>query len=53
VVHSVVPASEAPEVSGQPLELLEPFLALTPEERFDLVARKDSAFNQPAPPPPS
>lgn len=47
VVHSVVPALDADEVSGYGLELLEPFAALTPEQRFDLVSRKDSPFNQP------
>lgn len=46
VVHSVVPASDGIEVSGRGTELLEAFLALTPEERFDIVSRKDSALNQ-------
>lgn len=47
VVHSVVPAVEAEEVSGYGLELLEPLAALSREELFDLVSRKDSPFNQP------
>lgn len=46
VVHSVVPASDAAEVSGYGLEMLEPFRALSPEERFDMVARKDSPLNK-------
>ncbi|UUW88884.1 metallophosphoesterase [Pimelobacter simplex] len=51
VVHSVVPATDAVEVSGRGEELLEAFLALTPAERFDLVARKDSPLNaEPAEP---
>ncbi|WP_377322407.1 phosphodiesterase [Pimelobacter simplex] len=45
VVHSVVPATDATEVTGRGEELLEAFLALTPAERFDLVARKDSPLN--------
>lgn len=46
VVHSVVPALDADEVSGYGLEMLEPFRALSPAERFDMVARKDSPLNQ-------
>lgn len=42
VVHSVVPAMDAVEVSGYGLDMLEPFTALTREERFELVSRKDS-----------
>ncbi|TWH01508.1 putative phosphohydrolases [Nocardioides sp. J9] len=49
VVHSVVPAVDGPEVSGYGLEMLEPFRALTPEQRFDMVARKDSPLNTPPP----
>ncbi|GAA4823159.1 metallophosphoesterase [Nocardioides caeni] len=47
VVHSVVPATDGIEVSARGTELLEAFLALTPEERFDLVSRKDSPLNLP------
>ena len=47
VVHSVVPASDAVEVSGYGLEMLEPFRSLTPEQRFDMVSRKDSPLNAP------
>lgn len=46
VVHSVVPSLDADEVSGYGLEMLEPFRALSPEERFDMVARKDSLLNK-------
>ncbi|KRB73242.1 3',5'-cyclic-nucleotide phosphodiesterase [Nocardioides sp. Root190] len=45
VVHSVVPALDAVEVSGYGLEVLEPFRAMTPAERFDMVSRKDSPLN--------
>lgn len=47
VVHSVVPALDGPEISGHGLEMLEPFNALTPAERFDMVSRKDSLLNRP------
>ena len=47
VVHSVVPAADAVEVSGYGLEMLEPFRSLTPEQRFDMVSRKDSPLNAP------
>jgi hypothetical protein len=47
VVHSVVPATDAAEVSGYGLEMLEPFRELTPEQRFDMVSRKDSPLNAP------
>ncbi|MFW6870339.1 metallophosphoesterase [Nocardioides sp. CPCC 206347] len=47
VVHSVVPALDGPEVTGHGLDMLEPFNALTPAERFDMVSRKDSLLNKP------
>lgn len=47
VVHSVVPAADAVEVSGYGLDMLEPFRSLTPEQRFDMVSRKDSPLNAP------
>lgn len=50
VVHSVVPAMDGPEVSGHGLEMLEPFNAMTPAERFDMVSRKDSLLNRPPAP---
>lgn len=46
VVHSIVPALDSPEISGYGLEMLEPFRALTPRERFEMVARKDSPLNR-------
>jgi 3',5'-cyclic AMP phosphodiesterase CpdA len=45
IVHSVIPIPEAPEVSGQPAELREALDALSPEERRDIISRKDSDFN--------
>jgi 3',5'-cyclic-AMP phosphodiesterase len=42
VVHSVVPIQDGPEVSGYGLEMAAPFEALSAQERFDLVSRKDS-----------
>jgi 3',5'-cyclic AMP phosphodiesterase CpdA len=42
VVHSVVPIHDGAEVSGYGLEMAAPFDALSVEERFDLVSRKDS-----------
>ncbi|KRF16691.1 3',5'-cyclic-nucleotide phosphodiesterase [Nocardioides sp. Soil797] len=42
VVHSVVPVPEAPEVSGFPADVAAELEKLSPEERFDLVSRKDS-----------
>jgi Icc protein len=45
VVHSVVPIPEAPEVSGQPAAVAEALEALSPEERREIISRKDSDFN--------
>ena len=50
VVHSVVAAADAVEVSGYGLEMLEPFQALSPRERFEMVSRKDSPLNRPPDP---
>jgi 3',5'-cyclic AMP phosphodiesterase CpdA len=47
IVHTVVPLAEAPEVSGQPASLREALDALSPEERRDILSRKDSDFNLP------
>ncbi|WP_203337449.1 metallophosphoesterase [Nocardioides limicola] len=47
VVHSVVPATDGPEVSGYGLEMLEPFLALTPQQRFEMVSHRNSPLNRP------
>ncbi len=44
-VHTVIPIPEAPEVSGQPGALREALEALSPEERREIVSRKDSDFN--------
>jgi 3',5'-cyclic AMP phosphodiesterase CpdA len=47
IVHSVIPIPEAPEVSGQPATMREPLEALSPEERREIISRKDSDFNNP------
>jgi 3',5'-cyclic AMP phosphodiesterase CpdA len=44
VVHSVVPATDAVEVTGYGLDVQAPFEALSAAERFDLVSRKDSGL---------
>jgi 3',5'-cyclic AMP phosphodiesterase CpdA len=46
VVHTVLPLAEAVEVTGHPLDVLAQVEALTPEERRDLISRKDSPLNQ-------
>jgi Icc protein len=45
LVHTVIPVFDAPEVSGQPAALREALDALSPEERREIVSRKDSDFN--------
>jgi Icc protein len=52
VVHTVVPLAEAREVTGFPSDVVAQVEALSPEERRDLLSRKDSAFytGQAAPP---
>jgi 3',5'-cyclic AMP phosphodiesterase CpdA len=42
VVHTVVPVDEAPEVSGFPSDVRAQVEALTPDERRELLSRKDS-----------
>lgn len=42
VVHTIVPLAPAPEVSGFPAEVRAQVEALTPEQRRDLLSRKDS-----------
>jgi Icc protein len=44
VVHSVVPLAEAPEVSGYPSDVVAQVEALSPEERREILSRKDSGF---------
>lgn len=48
VVHTVVPVGDEPEVYGQPAELLDALISLSPHEQFELVARKDSPIYGPA-----
>ncbi|WP_183095256.1 metallophosphoesterase [Nocardioides stalactiti] len=45
IVHTVIPLAEAPEVSGQPGEARALLDALSPEERREIISRKDSDFN--------
>jgi 3',5'-cyclic-AMP phosphodiesterase len=45
VVHSVVPAPMAPEVDGFGTDVAPLLEAMSPEERRDLVSRKDSPLN--------
>ena len=45
VVHSVVPIPSAPEVDGFGTDVAPLLEALSPEERLDLVSRKDSPLN--------
>lgn len=42
VVHSVVPIADHPAVTGYGVEMAEPLAALSPQERFEVAARKDS-----------
>ena len=44
IVHTIVPVAEAPEVSGYPSDVRAQVEALTPEERREILSRKDSAF---------
>jgi 3',5'-cyclic AMP phosphodiesterase CpdA len=45
VVHSIVPVPAAPEVDGFGSDLAPLLEALSPEERLDMVSRKDSPLN--------
>ena len=44
VVHTLVPITEAPEVSGYPSDVRAQVEALNAEERRELLSRKDSPF---------
>ncbi len=44
IVHTVIPIPEAPEVSGQPAAVRTALEALSPEERREIISRKDSDF---------
>jgi len=46
IVHTVVPLAEAAEVDGYPADMLELLVALGPDERREVISRKDSAFNR-------
>jgi Icc protein len=45
VVHSIVPVPDAPEVDGFGTDVAPLLEALSPEERLDMVSRKDSPLN--------
>ncbi len=45
IVHTVIPITTAPEVSGQPANVRSLLDALSPEERREIISRKDSEFN--------
>jgi 3',5'-cyclic AMP phosphodiesterase CpdA len=42
IVHSVVPIDDSAEISGYGMDMAAPFGALSPQERFEVVSRKDS-----------
>jgi 3',5'-cyclic AMP phosphodiesterase CpdA len=42
IVHSVVPVDDATEISGYGMDMAAPFAALSVDERFEMVSRKDS-----------
>jgi 3',5'-cyclic AMP phosphodiesterase CpdA len=44
IVHTIVPLAEAPEVTGYPSDVVAQVEALSPEERREILSRKDSAF---------
>ncbi len=44
IVHTVVPTDDAPEVSGFPSDVTAQVEALSPDERRELLSRKDSPF---------
>ena len=45
VVNTVVPLADVPEVTGYPSDVRAQVEVLTPEQRHDMFARKDSDFN--------
>jgi 3',5'-cyclic AMP phosphodiesterase CpdA len=45
VVHTVVPLTESPEIYSIRAELAEQLLALSPEQRRELLSRKDSGID--------
>lgn len=46
IVHTVVPIPAADEVTGYPLDVVQQLEALSPEERRELISRKDSPLYQ-------
>ncbi|GEP38650.1 3',5'-cyclic adenosine monophosphate phosphodiesterase CpdA [Nocardioides psychrotolerans] len=45
VVHTIVPLAQAPEIQGYPSDVIAQVEALSPEERRELLSRKNSPFN--------
>jgi 3',5'-cyclic AMP phosphodiesterase CpdA len=45
IVHTVIPIAEAPEITGQPSEMRDVLDAMSPDERREIISRKDSDFN--------
>ena len=45
VVHTLVPLARATEVSGYPSDVVAQVEALSPEDRREILSRKDSEFN--------
>lgn len=45
VVQTIVPLTEAPELTGFPSDVVAQLESLTPEERREHLSKKDSAFN--------
>ena len=45
VVHSIVPVAAGPEVAGHPAEAAAQLAQMSPEQRRELVSRKDSPLN--------
>jgi 3',5'-cyclic-AMP phosphodiesterase len=45
LVNTVVPLADVPEITGYPSDVRAQVEALTPEERHEMFARKNSDFN--------
>ncbi|WP_309648347.1 metallophosphoesterase [Nocardioides sp.] len=45
IVHTIVPLAQAPEIQGYPSDVVAQVEALSPEERREILSRKDSPFN--------
>lgn len=45
VVNTVVPTTESPEISGYPADMIALVERMSPQERIEMISRKDSPFN--------